>query len=67
MRWVVLTGLALAGCAPPAEVPPSQVISAARVNDPALLATFFGDGGQRAVSPVIRCAVRCGPVRSPRD
>lgn len=67
MRLVLWIGLVLAGCAMPAEAPPAPVLSAARLNDPALLATFFGDGGQRAVSPVIRCAVRCGPVRSPRD
>lgn len=63
MRWVLWAGLVLAGCAAPEQAPPAQVMSAARVNDPALMAAFFGAGGQRAVSPVIRCGVRCGAVR----
>ncbi len=63
MRWVLWAGLALAGCAAPVEPPPAQPMNAAQVNDPALLAAFFGEGGQRSVSRVIRCGVRCAAVR----
>ena len=63
MRWVLWAGLVLAGCAAPVEAPPVPANNAARVNDRALLAAFFGEGGLRAVSPVIRCGVRCGAVR----
>jgi hypothetical protein len=38
-------------------------MNAAQVNDPALLAAFFGEGDQRSVSRVIRCGVRCAAVR----
>jgi hypothetical protein len=55
----LLLVLALAGCAAVEPTPPVQVSSAARSNDPALMAAFFGEGQQRGVSPVIRCGIRC--------
>jgi len=58
LRVVLLASVALAGCSPPPS-PPIQIASASTSSDPALLEAFFGAGGQRAISPVIRCGVRC--------
>lgn len=59
LRVVLLASLALAGCSPPPKSPPIQMASAPTSSDPELLETFFGAGDQRAISPVIRCGVRC--------
>ena len=58
LRVVLLASLALAGCSPP-PAPPIQMASAPTTSDPALLQAFFGTGDRRAISPVIRCGVRC--------
>lgn len=48
--------LALAGCAV-ASAPPEA--TAPRTSDMTLMQAFFGEGAQRGVSPVLRCATRC--------
>jgi len=64
MLRLLLPGLALlAGCAAQPATPPMQLTSAATSNDPALMAAFFGPGGHRSISPVIRCPVRCQAVQ----
>lgn len=64
MRWMVWTAMLLsAGCAALAEDRPVQVTGVARGSDPALIEAFFGPDGLRALSPTIRCGVRCGVVR----
>ena len=63
-RIVLPVLLAVAGCAAPPQEPTLQVASAsAAANDPALMAIFFGAGTHRAISPVIRCPVRCQDQR----
>ena len=61
MRRLILTALlALAGCA---TSPPPAIQLASRSTDRALMESFFGAGPQRAISPVIRCPVRCQTVQ----
>ena len=60
MRRLILPALlALAGCA----TSPPPAIQLASSSDPALMESFFGAGSQRAISPVIRCPVRCQAVQ----
>ena len=54
----LLLVLVIAGC----TEPPAQA-QHAPTSDPVLLATFFGPGVNRTISPVIRCPVRCQAVR----
>ncbi|MCC6719186.1 MAG: hypothetical protein IT555_14985 [Acetobacteraceae bacterium] len=51
--------LILAGCTPPPAPPPVHLASVTPDIDPALMDIFFGPGQHRAISPVIRCPVRC--------
>lgn len=61
MRRLILPALlALAGCA---ASPPPAIQLASRSSDPALMESFFGAGALRAISPVIRCPVRCQTVQ----
>ena len=59
LRFILPGLVALAGCAAPPASPPMQIASALTSSDPTLMAAFFGPGGHRAISPVIRCPVRC--------
>ena len=61
-RFILPAILLLAGCATSAA-PPTQLASATPSSDPALMEMFFGAGGHRAISPVIRCPVRCQGVQ----
>ena len=59
-RLILLALFTLAGCA---TSPPPAIQLATRGSDPALMESFFGAGLQRAISPVIRCGVRCQVVK----